>query len=191
MLGLKLKTFKKKGQAAGAVGAIITLIVGVGVSVLVLIFVGSLGGQTFELIEDDIDAIGNHVVTNDALTLLNHTYVPLDHSFIHTGTLRIFNASETISLNNFTIDYNAGSVYLLQGTELYLNNSAVYANYTWGVEEIGASVKGSIVSGFSALEQTGDFLPIIVLAVVIALVLGIVLGLTFLGGGRGQSGVAL
>ena len=191
MQGLKPKIFRKKGQVSSTVGAIITLIVGVAVSVLVLIFVGALGGQTFELLEDDLDAIGNHVVTNDALTLLNHSAVPLDHSFIQSGTLRIFNASETINLNNFTINYDAGTVYLLQGTDLYLNNSAVYANYTWGVAEIRASVKGSIVSGFSALEQTGDFLPIIVLAVIIFLVLGIVLGLTFLGGGRGQSGVAL
>ena len=116
MLGLKLKTFKKKGQAAGAVGAIITLIVGVGVSVLVLIFVGSLGGQTYELVEDDIDAINN---TN-----------------------------------------------------------------------ISSSIKSSIASGFSALEQTGDFLPIIVLAVVISLVLALVLSFTALGG-QGRGGTAL
>lgn len=106
--------YKKKGQSFGAVGAVITLIVGVGVSVLVLIFVGTLGGQTYELVEDDIDAITN-------TTIQTH-------------------------------------------------------------------IKNGIVSGFSALEQTGDYLPIIVLAVVIALVLALVLGFTAFGSaGRGSA----
>lgn len=105
------KAYEKKGQVGGAVGAVITLIVGVGVSVLVLIFVGALGGQTYNLVESDIDAIAN--------------------------------------------------------------------------ETVKAHVKNSIVSGFSALEQTGNYLPIIVLAVVIALVLMLVLGFTTFGGMNG------
>lgn len=104
--------YMKKGQAAGAVGSIITLIVGIGVSVLVLIFVGSLGGQTFELVETDIDAISNTTIKT--------------------------------------------------------------------------SVKNGIVSGFDALEQTGSYLPIIVLAVVISLVLALVLGFTAFGGGMNR-----
>lgn len=106
--------YEKKGQMGGAVGAIIQLITGVGVAVLVLIFVGSLGGQTYELVESDIDAISN--------------------------------------------------------------------------ETVKSSVKGGIISGFEALEQTGDYLPIIVLAVVIALVLYLVLGMTGSAGGyRGSA----
>jgi len=106
--------FKAKGQMGGAVGAVIALITGVGVSVLVLIFVGALGGQTYNLVEDDIDSI------NDS-TIQGH-------------------------------------------------------------------VKSGITSGFDALEQTGNYLPIIVLAVVISLVLALVLGFTMLGGGsRGGS----
>ena len=108
--------FYEKGQVAGSVSAIITLIVGVGVGVLVLIFVGSLGGQTYDLVEDDIDAISN-------------------------GTIQ-------------------------------------------------ASVKNGIISGFEALEQTGDYLPIIVLAVVISLVLMLVLGFTNFGS-FGNTGSAL
>lgn len=106
--------YKRKGQAQGAVGAIITLIVGIGIAVLVLIFVGSLGGQTYELVEDDIIAITNE-------TIENH-------------------------------------------------------------------VRESIVSGFEALETSGDYLPIIVLAVVIAVVLALVLSFGGIaGGGRGGS----
>lgn len=110
--------YEKKGQmTGGAIGAIIMLIVGVGVSVLVLIFVGALGGQTYELVEPDIDAITNTTVR--------------EH------------------------------------------------------------VRDSIISGFEALETTGDYLPIIVLAVVIAVVLTLVLGFTAFSGGFGGRGSAL
>ena len=108
----KLELYEKKGQAAGAVGAIVTLISGVGVAVLVLIFVGSLGGQTYDLVEDDIDAITNVTIKN--------------------------------------------------------------------------SVKNGIISGFEALEKTGKYLPIIVLAVIIGLVLVLILGYTAIGGGMGR-----
>ena len=103
--------YEEKGQMAGAVGAVVTLITGVGVAVLVLIFVGSLGGQTYQLVEDDLTAITNATVEQ--------------------------------------------------------------------------SVKNSIISGFEALEQTGSYLPIIVLAFIIALVLALVLGMT---GGFGRTG---
>lgn len=108
--------YKRKGQITGVPAAVVTLIAGVGVAVLVLIFVGALGGQTYEMVEPDIDAITNTTIR--------------DH------------------------------------------------------------VKNSIVSGFSALETTGDYLPIIVLAVVIALVLTLVLGFMAFGGG-GYRGSAL
>ena len=108
------KLYKKSGFAAESVGAIVTLIVGVGVSVLVLIFVGTLGGQTYNVAEDDINNI------SDA----------------------------TIKTN----------------------------------------VQNSIKAGFSALEQTGDYLPLIVLAVVITLVMSLVLSLGNMGGNvRGGS----
>lgn len=99
----------------GAVQAVIALIAGVGVSTLVLIFVGALGGQTYNLVEPDLDSI------NDT--------------------------------------------------------------------DIKTDVKDGIKSGFSALKQTGDYLPIIVLAIVISLVLALVLGMTGVasGGGRGSA----
>lgn len=109
--------YEKKGQIAGAVGAVVALIVGVGVAVLVLIFVGTLGGQTYELVEDKIN-----------------------------------NISDTT---------------------------------------IQTSVKNGITSGFEALEQTGDYLPIIVLAVVIALVLTLVLSFTAFTGRGGGGGSVL
>lgn len=108
--------YELSGQMQGAVGSMIVMIVGAGVSVLVLIFVGALGGQTFNLVEPDIDAITNTTVK--------------EH------------------------------------------------------------VKQSIISGFAALEQTGNYLPLIILAVVIALVLALVLGFSGIGQGQ-QRGSAL
>ena len=108
----KLMFKSKKGQIGGAVGAVISLIVGVGVAVLVLIFVSALGGQTYDLVEPDIDSITNTTIRS--------------------------------------------------------------------------SVKSSIVSGFTALEKTGSYMPIIVLAIVIALVLALVLGFSNVGGSGGR-----
>lgn len=109
--------FEVSGQAQGAVGAIITLVVGVAVATLILIFVGALGGQTYNLVEPDINSINNTTIQN--------------------------------------------------------------------------SVKNSIGSGFEALEQTGDYMPIIVLAVIISVVLALVLGFTAFGQGGGGRGSAL
>jgi hypothetical protein len=53
----KMKYFKK-GQVV-AVNAIITLIIGFGVSTLILIFVGVLGGQTYQLTQAQIGNITN------------------------------------------------------------------------------------------------------------------------------------
>jgi hypothetical protein len=108
--------YKKEGEMIGAVQAVIALIAGVGVSVLVLIFVGTLSGQTYSMVQADLTAINT-------------------------------------------------------------TSPAAYGNVT-----------SAILSGFTALKQTGSYLPIIVLAIVIAIVLALVLGMTGIAsGGRGGS----
>jgi len=102
--------YRKKGQIQQNVGAVIFLIMGVGVATLVLIFTGVLGGQVYSQVEPDINAI-----------------------------------------NDTTI----------QGY-----------------------VKDAITSGFKSLKVTGNYLPIIVLAVIIFIVLGLVMTL-----GRPTAGV--
>jgi len=184
---LDSKLYEKKGQVGGAVGSIVTLIVGVGVSVILLIFVGALGGQTYNVIESDINSIGNNTATNQAFTANNATAVSLGHTDIHSGSLSIFNSTQSINTGNFTIDYNAGTALLTGDTSI--NGSSLNANYTWGEQEIRTSIKTGIKSGFTALERTGGYLPIIVLAVVISLVLTIIFGLALIGSGgvRGQT----
>lgn len=57
----KMRKMNKKGQAMG-VGAVIALIVGAGVSSLVLIIVSVLAGQTFQIAEPQIVAITNSTI---------------------------------------------------------------------------------------------------------------------------------
>ena len=175
---------KNKKAQMDVVSNIITLIIGVGVSVMVLIFIGSLGGQTYNLVESDINAIGNNQVSLESITPTIQTPAALSHHSIQTGTLVLYNATNRIGLGNFTIDYDQGTV---KSYTSLINNTAIYANYTWGSSEIRSSVQNSVVSGFGALEQTGNYLPIIVLAVVISLVLFLILGFTALGGRGGGS----
>ena len=180
------KDYKKSGFAAESVGAIVTLIVGVGVSVLVLIFIGTLGGQTYNIAEDNILEIGNTTITNSSFVALNNTAVDLGYENIHSGSLLLYNESDKVALANFTIDYTAGTLKLL--TEEGFNNSQLNASFNYGDLEIQTSVKDGIKAGFSALEQTGDYLPLIVLAVVITLVMSLVLSLGNMGGNvRGGS----
>jgi hypothetical protein len=171
------------------VGSIIALITGIGISLMVLIFIGVLAGNTYQLTETNIDAIGNNVVINETFTPLNNTESQLAHKSIQEGTLIVINSTteQTLSLSNFTITYDDG---ILKLTHVKYNNTELKASYTWGSVAVRSGVKGSITSGFSALETTGDYLPIIVLAIVISIVLSMVLGLTAFKGGNG-GGTAL
>lgn len=113
----KEKIVESGQMASNAVVSVITLIVGVAISILMLIFTGALSGQTWELVESDIDSITNTTIKN--------------------------------------------------------------------------SVKGAVISGFEALEQTGSYLPLIVLAIITALIIGVVLGFASFGVGGARGGSVL
>jgi hypothetical protein len=170
----------------GAVGSIITLIVGVAVAVLVIIFVGALGGQTYNIVQPELDEIGTSASTTN-FTANNVTAVSLGQVLIHPGTLTVVNASNTIGLGNFTVNYDAGTIKLVAtGANGGLNASSLNASFEYGNRTIQNSINNGILSSFQALEQTGGYLPIIVLAVVIALVLSLILG--YVGLNRGMGG---
>jgi p-aminobenzoyl-glutamate transporter AbgT len=61
----KLEELKEdnKANTAAAVFAVIMLIVGFAVAGLLYTFTSVLGGQTYELVEDDIDAITNATIS--------------------------------------------------------------------------------------------------------------------------------
>ena len=54
--------YQKEGFSPNDVGAVLTLIVGVAVATLVLIFTGALGGQTYNLVEADINNISDTTI---------------------------------------------------------------------------------------------------------------------------------
>jgi len=111
------ENYKKSGFGAGTTNALIGLVVGVGVTTLVLVFVGALSGQVYEQVEADVLAINNNT-TRDHIT-------------------------------------------------------------------------AAMEEGFRALDQTGSYVPILVLALIITLVLGLVLSMTSFTNGRGMRGSAL
>jgi len=112
---LELKNvFEKDGVVEENVNALTTLIMGVGVATMVLIFVGVLGGQVYSQTQADIDNISDNV------------------------------------------------------TKGYITDA--------------------IQSGFKALKTTGNYMPIVVLAVIIFVVLGLVLSLNRAGPSQGYGG---
>ena len=134
--------------------------------------------------------MSNRTITGEAFTPINSTEVFLANDNILNGTLRFFNSSETFNQGMFTVDLATGGVTLTNNT---INNTDMSANYTEGAADVQSSVKNAVISGFSALEQVGDYLPLIVLAIVIFLILVLVLGFTTLGntGGGGRTGSVL
>jgi len=165
------------------------MIVGVGVSVLVLIFLGTFSGSAYEIQEASIDAIDTTVVVNEFWTPLINTSVGLNLDPIQPGTLVLTNGSGgTLSLANFTVDYYNGNLTLLTSA---LNNTQINASYHAGNATVKNNIKGGIINSFEALETSGSYLPLIVLAVIIALILTLVLGFGGLGKAGGMKGSAL
>lgn len=103
------------GYIDNATGTVISLIVGVGVAILVLIFVGVIGGQTYQTAEANIQAINN--------------------------------------------------------------------------TEIKTQITSAVTSGFKALGLTGQYLPIVVLAVIIGVVLMVIFMVLRPSGGGYYGGV--
>jgi len=176
--------------------AVITLIVGVSVSALVLIFVGALGGQTYGMTEPNIDEIG-YDTYNSTFVADNRSWNDVGHPLIHENTFTIVNATNVDKSANFTMNYTTGLVKL--GTALpnsSLNGSTFTVDYGYDTSADGATIrdniKDGIISSFQALGQTGGYLPIIVLAIVITLILGYIFAMVDFrkpGSGSGPGGL--
>jgi len=186
-----LGLLKEKKAEASPTGAIVTLIVGISIAVLVLIFVGTLGGGLYNIVEPDINEIGNLSVANETFTATNGTAVGVSHENLHYDSIVIQNITgQPIGLGNFTIDVHAGTFTLNTNIGAYagLRSNTMNVSYTHGDTAIRTNIMNSITSGFEALETSGDYTPIITLAVVIVLVLSMIFGLGMMTGGRGSNG---
>lgn len=116
----KNEEYELEGYMQESVSGVIFLVIGMGIAVLILIFIGVLSGQTYQIVESKIDAISNVNIKN--------------------------------------------------------------------------AVKNSIESGFESLETTGDYLPIVTIALIMFMLLSIIVGLIMpraFGGGGAYGGSVL
>ena len=176
---------KKAQMNIEAVSSVITLIIGIGIAVFVLIFAGSLGGQTYELVEDDITLTGT--VIDQQIAISNSSTTSLGQYFVRIISIEnISDSTIPLSTSEFSIDSIAGTLLLTNHTR----TAGTYnISYDYGNATIENNIRGGIISSFEALETSGDYLPIIVLAVVIAIVLFMVMGMagTRITGGGGTA----
>jgi len=164
------------------VGAIIFLIVGIGVGVIGLIMISSIGGQTYNLIEPDINTVSYRVDLNESFTARNDTWVQLDHYPMYSGAQVLNGTSFTDNTTNFNINVTTGNLILIS-ENASLNGTTCYCVYGYYNYTIRDDIKASIRSSFTALKQTGSYMPLIVLAVIIVIILGIIIGIV---GGSGD-----
>ena len=172
-------------DTGSAIGVMLVLFVGLAVVSLIMIFTGSLGGQTYTLVEPQLELIAQDM-TADSFTASNTSAITLDHDDVVEGTLVIYNSTVNLGLGNFTINYDDGTVLLIG---VAYNGGALLANYTYGDLDIENAARGSIVSSFNATKTGAQYLPLVVLAVVIFIVLALVLSASSLAqGGFGRGG---
>jgi hypothetical protein len=165
------------------VAAIILLIMGVGIATIVLIFVGILGGSVYQQTEPDLDVISNNVsneLLNLSYTLLPYIYNTSSDIFETSDTLVAWNGTGTygtlVRNTNYTVDSYASGQFTISDLGL-LNNSFIFVNFSYatGNPVIETQILNAIEESFVALNTTGSYLPIIVLAVIIFIVLGLVM----------------
>jgi hypothetical protein len=174
------------------IGAIISLIVGVGVATLVIIFVSVLAGQTYEQVEPDLDTVG--IATVGPTTAIRMTYdtqnthlqwftVPEAYT---NGTLTFYANGTSLTQAKFRLHADNHTVRCVDAT---YNKTDVNCHYTYDNATMRNYVKTGVIGAFAGLSQTGQYLPIIVLAVVITLVLGLIMGMVFKRGDNGGGSI--
>ena len=147
----------------------------------VIIFIGALSGQTFEITEPDIDDIAGSV-ENESVNALNDTTVSLGHDMIQTHSFYIINTTGgTFPSSNYTLDATAGTVsFDTRTTEGQNGTSFVY--YQYGDTNVTTAIKDSILAGFQGFKASASYMPIFILAIIIVVVLSLVVGFTGLTG---------
>lgn len=174
-------------KVGGSIGSTIMLIMGMGATVMLLIFVGIFGGTAFDTSESKISDIGQrHNIVNETITVLNNTVVSLANRALTANPAIVVNNTQAVLAGNFTFDLPGGTVTLVESTYRF-NNTAMNATYTYRNQTIEHHITDSILSSFDALEQTSSYLTVFVLAIIIMIVLSLVFA--FSGGfGIGRSG---
>jgi hypothetical protein len=163
---------------------IIFLIVGIGVSILVLIFVSVLGGGVYTNAEPNINVLSGNVYNKSSGVISSVPYIyNSSSSYIWSGSesIYIWNATGyygalVLGTNYTVLSYDTGqfTITSVGGRTLQKIN----ISYTTGNPVIEGNITSAIKNSFTALNTTGSYTPIIVLAVIIFIILSMVMTLT-------------
>jgi len=166
-----------RNDSAMAIIAVIVLIVGMAVAGLLYTFTTVLSGETYEIVEEDLDAISSYSSKNMTFTASNTSWTLL-RPLLKQGSVHLYNRTTwTDNTSHFDINYTTGKVNLtLEAmSENTLHGTTMTAVFEYDDENIKNAVKGGIRSNFEAQQQIGDYLPLIVLAIVITIVIGVII----------------
>lgn len=179
------------------IAGVIALIIGVAVATLTLIFVGVLAGQTYQTNEPMINKVGLTEPGPNPITWSFRDQYYSQAKQIHNnwqampdlynnGTLTFWHNTTQLSATHFRLHAGNGTVLTIDAT---YNNTDVNVKYTYDNATMRDYIKGGVLSSIYALKTTGDYLPLIVLAVVITMILGMIMAFSgFKPGGMGKSG---
>jgi len=161
-----------------AIFSVILLVIGFAIAGLMYTFTSVLSGETYNIVEADIDAITSYTDNNQTVVVYNATWVSLGNATIKD--YHFYNSS-TFSDNTsaFSVNDTTGYIRLNEDSENKddaLNNSAIYALYMYDDGTIRDAVKTGIHSNFEAQQQIGDYMPIIALAIIITIVISLIIG---------------
>ena len=161
-------------DTAKAIFAVIILVVGFAIAGLLFTFTKVLGGQTYNLVEDDINNIHSYTNANHSFVADNTTWVDLGNTSLRNVAL--YNTTGwTNNASDFTTNLTTGLVILISDNAS-LNGTTMQAVYQYDDGTIRAAIQGGIISNFEAQQQIGDYMPIIALAIIITIVIGLIIG---------------
>ena len=174
--------------------SIILLIVGIGICSTILIFVSVLSGDVYQTTSPQINSLSTDFVNetsgNISFTLVPYVYTASNNNiYPGTETLKIWNKTAgygtlVLGTNYTVLSYPNGQFTI---TDIALrNNSYIYLNisYTTGNPVIEGNITSAIINTFVAINYTGGYLPLIVLALVIIMILGMVFAIMPMTGGQ-------
>lgn len=174
--------------------SIILLIVGIGVCATILIFVSVLSGGVYQTTSPQITSLSTNFVNettgNISFAKLPYVYNTTNNNiYPGTETLRIWNNTADYGLlvlnTNYTVLSYPNGQFTITGIGLW-NNSYIYLNasYTIGNPVIEGNITSAIINSFVAINYTGGYLPVIVIALVIIIILGMVFMIIPMTGGQ-------
>lgn len=166
-----------QNNTAAAVFTVILLILGFAIAGLLYTFTSVLTGETYEIVEDDLDAISSYTSANTSFVASNTTWVTI-RPLLRSGEVALYNTSTyTDNTTDFSVNYTTGKVLLTLevSSESTLHQTTMRAVYQYDDETIKNAVKGGILSNFEAQQEIGSYLPIVALAIIITIVISLII----------------